>query len=147
MDREQAIDCEFCELGRQRRADLFIDGGLVFFAAPPFGATDVLPGRGVICPYAHRANPFDLSPQEWSAVQQTMVEAKRVLDERLRPDGYNLISNVGADAGQTVAHAHLHLIPRFHDEPLAGRSARWHLKQLDNLRPDATAPGLGRATD
>lgn len=139
------IECDFCDLGAGGRSDLFIDGGLVFFAASSFGATDILPGRGVICPYAHRETPFDLTPEEWTATHELMAVAKRILDERLRPDGYNLISNVGPDAGQTVAHAHMHLIPRFNDEPLAGRGARWHLKQPENLRPDPNAPGLGRA--
>lgn len=74
-----------------------------------------------------------------------MRRAKALLDERLNPDGYNLIWNVGPIAGQEVAHVHLHLIPRFHDEPLAGRGARWHLKQPENRRVDPAAPGHGIA--
>jgi diadenosine tetraphosphate (Ap4A) HIT family hydrolase len=31
----------------------------------------------------------------------------------LSPDGFNVGVNVGTSAGQTVAHAHIHLIPRF----------------------------------
>lgn len=145
MHGENGIDCDFCDLEALRRSELFIDGDLVFFAANSFGATEVLPGRGLICPYAHREAPFDLTPDEWAATHRVMAEAKRIIDERLQPDGYNLVANVGADAGQTVAHAHLHVIPRFHDEPLAGRGARWHLKQPDNRRPDPTAPGQGRS--
>ena len=34
------------------------------------------------------------------------------MDGRFKPDGYNVGINVGATAGQTVTHCHIHLIPR-----------------------------------
>ena len=40
-------------------------------------------------------------------------EAKRMLDERRAPDGYNIGINVGEVAGQTIMHLHIHLIPRY----------------------------------
>ncbi|MDK2891555.1 MAG: hypothetical protein PWR21_2187 [Methanoculleus sp.] len=40
-------------------------------------------------------------------------EAKTLLDERFRPDGYNIGVNVRAAAGQTVMHLHVHVIPRY----------------------------------
>lgn len=55
--------------------------------------------------------------------------------ERYQPDGYNVGWNSGAVAGQEVFHAHLHVIPRFADEPLAGRGIRYALKQPTNRRP------------
>jgi diadenosine tetraphosphate (Ap4A) HIT family hydrolase len=39
--------------------------------------------------------------------------AKALLDERFQPAGYNIGINVGAAAGQTIAHLHVHLIPRY----------------------------------
>ncbi len=39
-------------------------------------------------------------------------EAKKLLDGRFRPDRYNVGVNMGASAGQTVMHCHIHLIPR-----------------------------------
>jgi hypothetical protein len=38
---------------------------------------------------------------------------KRFLDIAYKPDGYNLCVNAGEYAGQTVMHAHLHVIPRY----------------------------------
>ena len=45
----------------------------------------------------------------WALVE----EAKILLDNKFHPDGYNLGVNVGEMAGQTIEHAHLHLIPRY----------------------------------
>src|SRR5690606_34840300 len=100
-----------------------------------------LPGSGIICPKAHRETPFELTPDEWVDTQVILVQAKAAIDQRWKPDGYNLIWNIGPVGGQGVAHVHLLLVPRFRDEPFAGRGARWHLKQPENRRPDRSAPG------
>ncbi len=39
-------------------------------------------------------------------------EGKKLLDECFKPHGYNVGINIGADAGQTIMHCHIHLIPR-----------------------------------
>ncbi len=44
----------------------------------------------------------------------------RLLTERLGASGLNILTNVGADAGQSVFHLHLHLIPRYADDPGLG---------------------------
>lgn len=41
----------------------------------------------------------------------------RLLKDRLAPDGLNVLSSAGAAAGQTVFHAHVHVIPRYADRP------------------------------
>ena len=59
--------------------------------------------------YARRAtaaSPFDT---EEIALLALVREAKTLLDEQYRPDGYN----VGPAAGQTVMHLHVHLIPLY----------------------------------
>jgi len=38
---------------------------------------------------------------------------RRMLDDRYRPDAYNVGINVGSAAGQTVEHAHIHVVPRY----------------------------------
>ena len=145
MHGEGGRECDFCDPSTFRDAEVFIEGQLTFFASSAFEPAQVLPGGGIICPMAHRRSPFELTTAEWADTRVVLLGAKAVLDERLAPDGYNLIWNVEPDGGQEVAHAHLHVIPRFADEPLAGRGARWHLKQTENLRPHSLARGLGRA--
>ncbi len=96
---------------------------------------EVLPGSGLIVPYEPRETVFDLTPDEWQATFELLQDAKSYIDERYAPDGYNVGWNNGRVAGQTIFQAHLHIIPRFADEPRAGRGIRWYLKQPENRRP------------
>lgn len=56
---------------------------------------------------------FDATADEVAAMTRLVRALKLVLDDRYRPDGYNVGFNDGAAAGQTVFHAHLHVIPRY----------------------------------
>lgn len=145
MRGTDGVDCPFCAVEDFALSQVYLDTDHCIFASNGFEEPDVLPGAGIIIPKAHRESPFELTEGEWADTHVLLHKAKAVIDERLRPDGYNLIWNVGSDGGQEVAHVHLHVIPRFHDEPLAGRGARSHLKDPMNRRPDPLAPGLGRA--
>jgi diadenosine tetraphosphate (Ap4A) HIT family hydrolase len=95
----------------------------------------VLVGSGLIVPRQHRENVFALSAEEWQATFSLLHEAKMLLDALYQPDGYNLGWNCGRSGGQEIFHAHLHVIPRFADEPLAGKGIRYWLKQETNKRP------------
>ncbi|MCL2377272.1 MAG: HIT family protein [Defluviitaleaceae bacterium] len=91
-------------------------------------------GSYVIIPKRHVESPFDLSEQEWLATKEMMDTVKQYLDEKYNPDGYNLGWNVGQVAGQEVSRVHLHIIPRFADEPFAGKGIRHWLKKDENAR-------------
>jgi diadenosine tetraphosphate (Ap4A) HIT family hydrolase len=88
-----------------------------------------LVGSGMIIPRAHRETVFDLTAEEWQATFDLLQQVKVLLDEQYHPDGYNIGWNCGQVGGQEVFHAHLHVIPRFRDEPLAGKGIRYWLKQ------------------
>lgn len=140
--------CPFCDLTRFHTADVYIENGFcVFFAVrdPQVRAeaglpVDVLPGSGLIVPIAHRTSPFDLTADEWTATQDLLIEARPALHKWLAPDGYTLGWN---DQGRL--HAHLHVLPRFADEPLWNQGVRSAIKLPENRRPDPWAPGNGRA--
>jgi len=98
-------------------------------------ADEVLPGSCIIIPRAHRETVFDLTADEWRATQDLLDKAKRYIGKKYRPDGYNVGWNVGETGGQEVFHAHMHVIPRHSDEPLAGKGIRYWIKQKSNTRP------------
>lgn len=105
----------------------------LFLQSPQY----ILPGSGIIIPRAHRETVFDLTREEWDATQRLLAEVKALLDACHAPQGYNVGWNVGSVGGQEIFHAHLHVIPRFADEPLAGKGIRYWLKQPNNRRPAA----------
>jgi diadenosine tetraphosphate (Ap4A) HIT family hydrolase len=130
-------DCEFCDIEAFRvfGSPVFIEHELCLFGNSEREDEGALRGSGIIVPKAHRRTVFDLTPEEVSATFALLKEAKVQLDERYAPDGYNVGWNCEASAGQVVFHAHLHVIPRFADEPYAGRGIRSWLKQDENRRP------------
>lgn len=140
-------DCVFCDLSQFRVADVCIENAFCLYASTrdPRDPPDVLPGCGVIIPIAHRPSPFDFTPEEWSATHDLLLEAKAAQDERLAPDGYTLIWNCFAEIGRPLHHAHLHVIPRFDDEPLRDHGGRSAIKVPENRRPDPSRGGTGRA--
>ncbi len=102
----------------------------------------VLVGSGIIMPKIHRDSVFDLLPVEWQATQEILLAAKQLIDHELSPRGYSIGWNCGDAGGQQVRHAHLHVIPRFDDEPHAGKGIRWWLNRDDNRRPSLGCSGL-----
>lgn len=94
----------------------------------------ILQGSGIIIPRAHRSDLFALSNEEWAASFELLVGMRGAIDQALNPDGYNVGWNCGEMAGQKVSHCHMHVLPRFRDEPLAGRGIRYWLKQESNRR-------------
>ena len=91
-------------------------------------------GSYVIIPKSEVSSPFDLTDKEWNDSRELLLKVKKYIDKTYKPDGYNIGWNVGAVAGQSVAHAHMHIIPRYADEPLAGKGIRSWFKQPENIR-------------
>jgi diadenosine tetraphosphate (Ap4A) HIT family hydrolase len=141
--------CVFCDRELLRGADVYLENAHCVYASTrdPRDPPDVLPGSGVIVPIAHRASPFDFSDEEWAATHDLLLRAKAVWDERLAPDGYGLYWSPfpRSDDGIERMHAHLHVVPRFDDEPYADGGGRGGIKGPENRRPDPLARGSGRA--
>ena len=95
----------------------------------------ILIGSCVIIPKAHKVTVFDLSTEEWAATKELIDKVKTYLDKEYNPDGYSVGWNCNAVGGQDVFHAHLHIIPRYADEPYAGRGIRNWIKREENRRP------------
>ena len=110
--------------------EVLLENTLCFFLADPYE----IRGSGMILPKARRETVFDLTRDEWNSTFELLLEVKTLLDRNLEPDGYNIGWNVGPVGGGHVPQAHLHVIPRFADEPFAGRGIRWWFKRAENAR-------------
>ena len=56
---------------------------------------------------------FNLSKKEKSSLINTIEIAKKIIESKHSPDGYNIGMNCGQVAGQTIFHYHCHIIPRY----------------------------------
>ncbi len=141
--------CVFCERVNFHKAEVYFDNEYCVYASTrdPRDSPDVLPGSGILVPIAHRASPFDLTPDEWAATHDLLLEAKAAWDERLAPDGYFLSWTSFVPSADDVPsrHAHLPVVPRSDDEPFRERGGRTAIRDAANRRPDPAASGTGRA--
>jgi ATP adenylyltransferase len=78
-----------------------------------FDTYPVSPGHSLILPRRHAVTVWDLTDEEYLACYALVRELKSVLEARFSPDGFNVGVNCGEAAGQSVWHAHIHVIPRF----------------------------------
>jgi diadenosine tetraphosphate (Ap4A) HIT family hydrolase len=125
------VDCYFCNYKTNGEEILFENEYAVCITRDE----PILIDSCVIIPKAHVETPFDLTHEEWLATKELLDKVKMYLDKKCSPDGYNLGWNIGSVGGQTVFHLHLHVIPRYKDEPYAGFGIRHWLKMEENKRP------------
>jgi histidine triad (HIT) family protein len=75
-------------------------------------------GHALVVPRAHSADLLEISDKDLTA---TVLAARRIagrMKDTLQADGINLINACGAAAWQTVFHFHVHVVPRYEDDPL-----------------------------
>jgi diadenosine tetraphosphate (Ap4A) HIT family hydrolase len=98
-------ECPFCDAD-----DSLMSNTLAFVRYDRFPVT---PGHLLVITRRHVASYFESTAAERAALFGLIDDGKALLDERFKPAGYNVGINVGAVAGQTIAHLHVHLIPRY----------------------------------
>jgi histidine triad (HIT) family protein len=75
-------------------------------------------GHLLIVPREHAVDLLEVPEADLEACARTAQRlARRALD-RLGADGVNLLNSCGSAAWQTVFHFHVHVIPRYADDPL-----------------------------
>ena len=102
--------CFFCRIKAKQKESHFLSS-THFYAV--FDQAPVSKGHALIVSRKHRESFFALSGKEAAALFAFLKKVKRVLDKRFHPAGYNIGFNQGKAAGQSLMHAHLHVIPRY----------------------------------
>ena len=104
---ERELGCVFCDIGPER----IISENELFVAVRD--AYPVTEGHTLLIPKRHVASPSALFQPELNAMW-SLAQEQRVSLSTADPSisGFNLGSNDGISAGQSVMHAHFHLIPR-----------------------------------
>ncbi len=83
-------------------------------------------GHALVVPRRHAGSWSELTADEKASLSAGIDAVRALLDERYRPDAYNVGFNDGEAAGQTIAHFHVHVIPRYQGDVLDPRGGvRW----------------------
>ena len=88
------------------------------------------PGHALVIPRRHEPDYFKLTQAQQRAMWALVDEVRIAIQREHHPHGFNIGLNIGAAAGQTIEHAHIHVIPRYAgdvEDPRGG--IRW-------VRPD-----------
>ena len=106
-----ADDCVFCKIrdGKIPSKKIYEDDATLAFM-------DINPLNNGHCLVVTRRHAATLWDAEVADLQAAIATAKKVataLRETIKPDGLNMLQANGAAAFQSVAHYHLHLIPRW----------------------------------
>ena len=108
------MSCLFCKMASRE-----IPVDFVFESSNVFAINDIspqAPTHVLIIPKAHHENAAELSANAPGVLSEMHGAAAKIAAD-LKLDGYRSVFNTGASAGQSVFHAHLHI--------LGGRPFAW----------------------
>ena len=125
--RDPNNPCLFCNINSK---DLVFDNA---FAFASFDSYPVSKFHSLIVPKRHVDNYFELNSKEVQACHDLVLKTKeKILKEDTTVKGFNIGTNLGKIAGQSIMHCHIHLIPRREgdvDNPQGGVRSVIPLKQ------------------
>jgi histidine triad (HIT) family protein len=109
-------DCIFCKVLAGE-----LPGERIYEDDHAVAVMDINPwtrGHAVVIPRKHAANLFEIEDDELAHVAQAAKQVATSMRDNLGCDGVNLLQSNGAVAWQTIFHLHIHVIPRYEDDPL-----------------------------
>jgi len=99
--------CLFCH---PKENEIIAENNFALLVTDTFPVSD---GHCLVIPRRHIKTFFESTAEENIAFHELVLLAKKYLDEKYSPDAYNIGSNNGVEAGQSVFHLHIHIIPRY----------------------------------
>ncbi len=106
------IDLSPFLIGKESR-ELIVETATVFSFYDKF---PVSKGHTLIVPKRLVSNYFELTFKEQTACWIAVNKVQKILQKKYSPDGFNIGINVNEDAGQTIFHCHIHIIPRYNGD-------------------------------
>lgn len=107
-------DCIFCKIvaGEIPSFKVYEDDQVLAF----LDITQVTPGHTLVIPKEHVRNVLEMKADAAAQLFSCVPKLARQLTDKLGARGLNILNNNEALAGQTVFHAHIHLLPRFGED-------------------------------
>jgi histidine triad (HIT) family protein len=109
-------DCLFCGIVQGSVPSETIDSDertVAFMDIAP-----ATPGHALVVPRRHSADLLEIEANDLTATTLAAQRLARRMKDALDADGIDLINACGAAAWQTVFHFHIHVVPRYEDDPL-----------------------------
>jgi len=100
------MHCRFCQIDHEARKT----NGHAFAASDGHPVSE---GHTLIIPKRHVPTIFDLTSEEYHACFDLVRTVCAELAQRLKTEAFNIGVNSGKAAGQSINHAHIHIIPRY----------------------------------
>ena len=99
--------CIFCNI---RKEELIFENKLAYVSSDSYPVSKF---HSLIAPKRHVENYFQLSIEEINACNELILKTKEnILKNDSSVKGFNIGTNAGKVAGQSIMHCHIHLIPR-----------------------------------
>ncbi|MDP2301085.1 MAG: HIT family protein [Ignavibacteria bacterium] len=120
------MNCIFCDIvNRLENAEILYEDNetMAFLDIRPFNH-----GHSLVIPKNHYSNFLEVSNEDLSAMMKLVQKLANSVKTSLNADGYNILSNNGIAAGQTIFHCHFHIIPRFNSD---GFKFKMNLKEYE----------------
>lgn len=104
-------DCIFCKIikGDIPSSKVYEDENVLAF----LDLSQVTKGHTLVIPKNHEKNIYELSEESAAAVFTAVPKIANAIKAAYNPIGMNMLNNNGAEAGQSVFHYHVHLLPRY----------------------------------
>jgi diadenosine tetraphosphate (Ap4A) HIT family hydrolase len=112
--------CPFCNVAQDR---ILVENETALALHDSFPVTE---GHTLVVPRRHITSIYELEGNEYVEIWKLVARVRSLLFERIHPDGFTVGVNDGHAAGQTVPHAHIHIIPRQYGDVADPRGGiRW----------------------
>ena len=99
--------CIFCKI---RKEELQFENQLAYSSIDSYPVSEL---HSLIVPKRHVETYFDLTKEEIKACNELILKTKdKILKQDSSVKGFNIGTNAGKSAGQSIMHCHIHLIPR-----------------------------------
>lgn len=102
-------ECIFCSW-KESKERVILENEFAFAVFDEFAVSK---GHMLFMTKRHVKDFFGTTEEERTAIFELIDKAKKMIDDKYSPSGYNIGMNCGISAGQSVMHIHVHLIPRY----------------------------------
>ena len=124
-------DCIFCKIiaGEIPSSKIYEDGKVLAF----LDISQTTKGHTLVIPKEHVRNMLEMSDQTAADVFARLPKLARAIKTATGAKGLNILNNNEEVAGQTVFHAHIHIIPRYSDQDEVGITFTEHEPDFEAL--------------